>query len=500
MNSEFSVGLSNTISSLFKDDEDYQIVQASELLTYLSNKGFYPPLVIQNIMIDILESERSNDPAVVYNIIKVLNSLKDEGYYIELENWDLIISVFISLNIHLSRPNSSSSPIPPPTTTTTTTTTTTSGGERAGKRLKTESSPTLSSSSSSLATSSRGVNTVSDSVAKIPFLSSKVLATYFISIYESMNIVTSSFTDSHPLHRLFKVGNRAHILFSEVMSIIDNCDHDTLREMSKFVTLIYRGGKSWEDSILPSISQGFRNIKRCYRRALFCQLMPFGDEKTKLLKGMLEYFYPTGSGNEFVGFNKRKRGGSKELIEELTPWFKKISTKAIKHCSKTPSSDDQFYDGYNYHDNQNDDNDTNFLNLESPIGEIEVFVIMICQLYQSTIISSTKEYGLKLKNQVQNKQQQQQQQKLKSIIKNEDKNEKENKSENEEKEKEKEEGEDDDGGDQLPYQVPWQTVYEQFKEFSKTILTTCEKICKNRTLIESNLNGVETILKFKSTP
>ncbi|KAM9998474.1 hypothetical protein ACTFIY_008124 [Dictyostelium cf. discoideum] len=480
MNSEFSIGLSNTILSLFKDDEDYQIVQASDLLTYLSNKGFYPPLVIQNIMIDILESERSNDPAVVYNIIKVLNSLKDEGYCIELENWDLIISVFISLNIHLSKPNSSSSP-PLPT------------GERAGKKLKTESSPTFSSS---VVTSSRGVNTVSDSVAKIPFLSSKVLATYFISIYESMNIVTTSFTDNHPLHRLFKVGNRAHILFSEVMSIIDNCDHDTLREMSKFVTLIYRGGKSWEDSILPSISQGFRNIKRCYRRALFCQLMPFGDEKTKLLKGMLEYFYPTGSGNEFVGFNKRKRGGTKELIEELTPWFKKISTKAIKQCSKSPSSDDQFYDSYNYHDNQNDDNDTNYLNLESPIGQIEVFVIMICQLYQSTIISSTKEYELKLKNQVQNKQQQQQQ-KLKSIIKNEDKNEKEKKSENEEKEKENEEDEDDD---QLPYQVPWQTVYEQFKEFSKTILTTCEKICKNRILIESNLNGVETILKFKSTP
>ncbi|KAM9993176.1 hypothetical protein ACTFIZ_011136 [Dictyostelium cf. discoideum] len=483
MNSEFSVGLSNTISSLFKDDEDYQIVQASELLTYLSNKGFYPPLVIQNIMIEILESERSNDPAVVYNIIKVLNSLKDEGYFIESDNWDLIISVFISLNIHLSKPNSLSSAH---------TTTTTTTGERANKKLKTEASPTLSSS---LITSSRGLNTVSDSVAKIPFLSSKVLATYFISIYESMNKSTSSFIDSHQLHRILRVGNRAHILFSEVMSIIDNCDHDTLREMSKFVTLIYRGGKSWEDSILPSISQGFRNIKRCYRRALFCQLMPFGDEKTKLLKGMLEYFYPTGSGNEFVGFSKRKRGGTKELIEELTPWFKKISTKAIKHCSKTPSSDDQFYDNYNYHDNQNDVDDTNYLNLESPIGEIEVFVIMICQLFQSTIISSTKQYELKLKNQIQNKQQPQKQQKLKSII---DKNEKEKKSENEEKENEQDDDDDDDDDEELPYQVPWQTMYEQFKEFSKTILTTSEKICKNHTLIESNLNGIETILKFKS--
>ncbi|KAN0042248.1 hypothetical protein ACTFIV_004807 [Dictyostelium citrinum] len=463
MNSEFSVGLSNTISSLFKDDEDYQIFQASELLTYLSNKGFYPPVVIQNIMIEILKSERSKDPAVVYNIIKVLNSLMDEGYCIESDNWDLVISVFISLNIHFSKSNSPST------------------SERSNKRLKIETTTT-----SSVVTSSRGVNTVGDSVAKIPFLSSKVLATYFISIYESMN----KSIDSHPLHRLFKVGNRAHILFSEVMSIINNCDHDTLKEMSKFVTLIYRGGKSWEDSILPSISQGFRNIKKCYRRALFCQLMPSGDEKTKLLKGMLEYFYPTGSGNEFVGFSKRKKGGKKELIEELTPWFKKISTKAIKLRSKTISSDDQFNDNYS---NQDDDNDTNHLNLESPIGEVEVFVIMICQLYQSTIISSTKQYELKLKNQIQNKQQQ----KLQNIVdKKEDENEKEKekKSENNEQEDDKDEDSDD-----LTYQVPWLTVYEQFKEFSKTILTTSKDICKNPTLIESNLNGVEIILKFKSS-
>ncbi|KAN0006388.1 hypothetical protein ACTFIU_003096 [Dictyostelium citrinum] len=479
MNSEFSVGLSNTISSLFKDDEDYQIVQASELLTYLSNKGFYPPVVIQNIMIEILKSERSKDPAVVYNIIKVLNSLKDEGYSIESDNWDLVISVFISLNIHFSKSNSPST------------------SERSNKKLKIE---TTTSSLSSVVTSSRGVNTVDDSVAKIPFLSSKVLATYFISIYESMNKLTASFIDSHPLHRLFKVGNRAHILFSEVMSIINNCDHDTLKEMSKFVTLIYRGGKSWEDSILPSISQGFRNIKKCYRRALFCQLMPSGDEKTKLLKGMLEYFYPTGSGNEFVGFSKRKRGGKKELIEELTPWFKKISTKAIKLRSKTISSDDQFND--NNYSGQDDDNDTNHLNLESPIGEVEVFVIMICQLYQSTIISSTKQYELKLKNQIQNKQQpqqekqqqqQQEKQKLQNIVdKKEDENEKE-------KEKKSENDEQEDDND-LTYQVPWLTVYEQFKEFSKTVLTTSKDICKNPTLIESNLNGVEIILKFKSSP
>ncbi|KAK5580274.1 hypothetical protein RB653_000289 [Dictyostelium firmibasis] len=471
MNSEFSVGLSNTISSLFKDDEDYQIVQASEILTYLSNKGFYPPEVIQNVMVEILKSKRSNDPAVVYNIIKVLNSLKDEDYWIESDNWDLIISVFISLNIHLSESN-------PPS--------------RTNKKQKT------TITSSSVVTSSRGVNTVSDSVAKVPFLSSKVLATYFISMYESMNRLGSLEYSNHPLNLLFKVGNRAHILFSEIMSIINNCDHDTLKEMSKFVTLIYRGGKSWEDSILPSISQGFRNIKRCYRRALFCQLMPLGGEKTKLLKGMLEYFYPTGSGNEFVGFSKRKRGVKRELIEELTPWFKKMSTKAIKKCSKTPTTDDQDQDSY--YEGQDDD-DTNDLNLESPIGEVELFVIMICQLYQTTIITSTQEYELnhqkhllKLKNQIQNKQKQQ---KLNNEI-----NAADDEKDEGETEKKSENGEEDDNEDDLldvPYQVSWPTVYEQFKEFSQTILSASKNNCKNPTLIESNLNGVEIILKFKST-
>jgi len=94
---EHSSSLTNTITSLYTDEEVYQSLVANRLVTNLSGMNSIPSQDVQNKMIDLL---RSTDQTSIVNstIITLENIGKNTGFYIGIKDWDLLNSVVTSIN------------------------------------------------------------------------------------------------------------------------------------------------------------------------------------------------------------------------------------------------------------------------------------------------------------------------------------------------------------------------------------------------------------------
>ncbi|EGC32016.1 hypothetical protein DICPUDRAFT_92677 [Dictyostelium purpureum] len=307
---EFSVGLTNTISSLLNDDEDFQLVHAQQMLTYLSNKGYYPPETILTTLLETLKSKRGGDEAVTFQIMEVLNVFKDNQYYFGLTD-ELFIKTIVSLRYHL-------------------------GDKDVGYPKET----------------------------LFKFLSSKLLLSYFVSSYSTI------------LQNVDPNFNLKSALIKEVMSLMQVCDLETFKELLEFLLNIYKNSKFATINTLPIICSGFKEISNYNRKLLFCQLLPAGKIKNALVTEFIEDIYPS---------HIRNKKNNNPLIEDLAPWLTKLSKKNMRKNKLSGGSTES---DLNLSVESTKSIYSMDLDLQEPVGNHELFVLLCTQLYQSAIVTA----------------------------------------------------------------------------------------------------------------
>ncbi|KAF2077601.1 hypothetical protein CYY_001064 [Polysphondylium violaceum] len=94
---EQSASLTNTIVSLYTDEEVFQSLIANRMITNLSGMNLIPSVEVQNKMIELL---KTTDQTSIVNstIISLQNLGKNTGFYIGIKDWDLLINVVSSIN------------------------------------------------------------------------------------------------------------------------------------------------------------------------------------------------------------------------------------------------------------------------------------------------------------------------------------------------------------------------------------------------------------------